>query len=514
MTRLRQLVARISAPVWWLLLAALLALLLLLPIRIPLPGNVVLEAPERRVRFYVDDTLLFKPGDCVQVGWDVAGVQAVFADGEGTIGAYEKQVCLDGRYTPTLRILWPDDTSETFRIPLQYALLSPLWWLLAAVTTFALIAGLVGFIRRAIGPRLRPLEKPVNRLRDLFVLLILTLLALEFGLRAFYEAYGTPTEKLRYLVAADDLQRRAELGNLVHPVPFINYLPELGQINRLGYRGEMVAIPKPAGVFRVVALGGSTTYGTGTSAEESYPAHLQRILRSEYGYSNVEVVNAGVPSWNTWHSLSNLAFRVLELEPDLIIVFHAINDVFPRVMPEQCYSGIRPYLGLPPNIGFYQPAALDFGPSTLYRFVAVNLGWLPDPAGQASGIEVQFQQSLCPQGRLNDLATLEANPPRYFERNLRSMVGIAQAHDVAVMFASWTYYDLRDWEVRGVAQHNAITEALAQELGLPFYDLAADYPRDISLWAEDLQHMNGAGSRVQAGLFAEFMHTNGLLPTP
>jgi lysophospholipase L1-like esterase len=509
---MRKYLNRISPPIRMLLAAFALLLLLLMPVLLPIPGNISANVNDGTISLSVDDRVLWKPGACVQVSWRVSGVQSVYVDGSGTIGVADKTQCTTSGYTPTLRADWPDGSSTTHELPLTYVLLSPLSWGVIALASFLLIAGLTGLLRRLLGPHLRILQRPTRAFVTVAVLLLLTVLLLETATRWYFASYGTPAEQIRYIVSADDLQRRAELNNLLHPVPLINYLPELGQINALGYRGDLVQIPKPDSVFRVVALGGSTTYGTGTSAAESYPAHLQRILRDEYGYTNVEIVNAGVPSWNTWHSLSNLAFRVLELEPDMIVIFHAINDVFPRVMAEGCYAGITPYRGLPTNIGFYNPQGVDFGPSALYRFVAVNLGWMPDPAGQASGVEVQFEQSLCPYERTNDIDVLEANEPIYYERNLRSMVGIAQAHNVAVMLASWTYYELRDFEVRGVDQHNAISAALAEELGLPYYDLRADFPRDRSLWAEDLQHMNGAGSRIQAELFAAFMHDNALLP--
>ncbi len=197
----------------------------------------------------------------------------------------------------------------------------------------------------------------------------------------------------------------------------------------------------------------------------------------------------------------------------MIIIFHGINDVFPRRVPEDCYRATSPYRGLPPNASRYVRGGYDYGPSVLYRFIGINLGWMPDPTGPVSGISAQFERVACPEDDPDPMQAIRNNPPVYFERNMRTMVAIARAHDVDVMLSSWTYFQLRDWEAFAVDQHNAITAQLADELDLPFYDLRADFPRDEALWGVDLQHMNEAGNRVQAELYAAFIDEQGLIPS-
>jgi len=86
-------------------------------------------------------------------------------------------------------------------------------------------------------------------------------------------------------------------------------------------------MPKPAGQFRIVCLGGSTTYTSDVKDyRDSYPYLLEKYLKAQ-GYNDVTVVNAGAGSWSSWESLINFQFRVLDLDPDLIIVYHGINDI-------------------------------------------------------------------------------------------------------------------------------------------------------------------------------------------
>ena len=103
--------------------------------------------------------------------------------------------------------------------------------------------------------------------------------------------------------------------------------------NLLGFRGQEPEIPKPKGLYRVLCLGGSSTYGSGpTSDENTYPARLEFHLNRMTG-AEVEVVNLGVKGWTSTESLINLCLRGVELEPDLVLVYHATNDALAALWP-------------------------------------------------------------------------------------------------------------------------------------------------------------------------------------
>ncbi len=510
---MRKYLNRLTPPHFLLIGAGILVLILIVVSVLPFPRGIDENHNGASVHFAVDDYLLFQPGDCVQVRWDVEGISSLYVDGRGRSGHNEETVCQE-LYIPRLLINFTDGSSEEYEIPLSYITLSLPTWAVLLVAMMMVFAAVYMLLTARFGERVRPVLNPVWRIARrailAIILLAVSLGVLEIGIRAYFENYGTEQDRMRYLYSAEEIRRQS---NALQAMPLIHYLPQFDELNPLGYRGESFSVPKPDGVFRIATLGGSTTYGTGLPAHESYPAQLQQILRGDYGYTNVEVVNAGVPSWNTWHSLANFAFRVLEVEPDLIIIYHAVNDSYPRVMPSECYSGIEPYLGISPNISAVKSSGIDLGPSVLYRFVAINQGWMLDPTGHASGITSQFERWRCSPVTEDLVETINANPPVYFERNLRSIIGMAQAHDMDVMLVNWVYYDLEgEWQVQAVSEHNAITGELAAELGLPFYDFFAEFPVDAALWVEDdWQHMKANGTRIQAELFAQFIVEEGLI---
>jgi lysophospholipase L1-like esterase len=105
-------------------------------------------------------------------------------------------------------------------------------------------------------------------------------------------------------------------------VPFPN--GTVAHVNALGYRGPAVALTKPAGTYRVVLLGGSTTHGFLVGDEDTIDAHLRRLLAAG---RPVEVVNLGLEGLDAISDLERLRLEGLRLAPDAVVVHTGVNDV-------------------------------------------------------------------------------------------------------------------------------------------------------------------------------------------
>lgn len=90
-------------------------------------------------------------------------------------------------------------------------------------------------------------------------------------------------------------------------------------------RDNKTAQPVPPG-STALALGDSLTFGTGASAETSYPTVLA-------GLTGWNVVNAGVPGDTSAQALARLPALLAEHQPKLVIVSIGGND-FLRKLPE------------------------------------------------------------------------------------------------------------------------------------------------------------------------------------
>ena len=69
-------------------------------------------------------------------------------------------------------------------------------------------------------------------------------------------------------------------------------------INFLGFQGRKISKRKPDQYLRIVTLGGSTTFGIGSSENKyTYPSLLENKLNENHEIPNItfEVINAGVP---------------------------------------------------------------------------------------------------------------------------------------------------------------------------------------------------------------------------
>lgn len=97
--------------------------------------------------------------------------------------------------------------------------------------------------------------------------------------------------------------------------------------NRMGYRGPIVAVPKPGNTFRIILLGESTTHGWGVGDDETIDAYMRGLLNERYPDNRFEVVNLAFDGYDSYQLLERLSSQGMELEPDLIIVNSGINEV-------------------------------------------------------------------------------------------------------------------------------------------------------------------------------------------
>jgi lysophospholipase L1-like esterase len=103
-------------------------------------------------------------------------------------------------------------------------------------------------------------------------------------------------------------------------------------LNSAGFRGPEFG-PKRPGVLRILALGDSCTFGYIVRAKigfvaQPYPLRLQHLVDRRLGPGRVEVLNAGLPGYNSFQGLLLLRTKLRGLEPDLVTVRFGWNDHF------------------------------------------------------------------------------------------------------------------------------------------------------------------------------------------
>jgi lysophospholipase L1-like esterase len=354
----------------------------------------------------------------------------------------------------------------------------------------------------------------------LFTLSILgTFFLLELGARLWLRYLATPAQYDRYVLFTS-----IEPQDLAFtPHPYLGYYPtpnyHKGGIvhNSLGYRSDEFSLAKPSGVYRIVVLGGSSTYDVSIEDyAKTFTAQLEQRLKDEYGYENVEVINAGVPGYNSWEILINLEFRVLDLDPDLVIIYEGTNDVHARLVEPTSYrgddTGRRQTWHIPPIPIWEHSAFLRILSRSVNFTRQVSID---DFVSASTFLSWPFEYRLVEDG-VDPSEILQENPPTYLRRNLENMIAVARGHDIEIVFATWAHspyfndYASKASYQQGFEQNNMVAKEVANYHHVPIFDFAKDMSQDVKYWA-DGRHSNEAGASLKADLFAGFIHIQGLI---
>lgn len=305
------------------------------------------------------------------------------------------------------------------------------------------------------------------------------------------------------------------------PHPYLAYAPNASKRivtrngkqtfthNALGFRGPEITRAKPEGVFRIVACGGSSTYGKGPSADEhTWPFLLEKALEAQFPGRNFEVVNAGTFGYSTFETLINLSLRIVSLDPDLVLIYHGINDVRlwtwkPGPVPDNTnWRAVYPTQLASRGIDRWLEK------SRLYLvWRRYHTDYWPHSTQLATYVIRDFDTGSHMARRI------PAEGPALFERNLRSIVGIARSHGIPVAFGTQAFHPddyKRPSDREGQETTWRILKELGAELGVPVADLAAQMPIQRQLFTNEV-HFSDDGTRVLAGLWKRFLVQSGLL---
>jgi lysophospholipase L1-like esterase len=347
----------------------------------------------------------------------------------------------------------------------------------------------------------------------------LTFGVLEVGARLWLNYLATPEQYDRYVlytsIEPEDYAWTPHHYLGYYPTP--EYQKGLTSHNSLGYRNDEFPTAKPDGVYRIVVLGGSSTYDVRIEDNhQTFAAQLEEQLNDEYGFQKVEVINAGVPGYSSWEMLINFEFRVLDLEPDLVIVYEGTNDVHARLVEPSAYRGDNSGRRRPwqtPPVPLWENSALL---RILSRLANVTRQVSVDDFVSAPTFLSWPYESRLSESHRTPAGILQENPPTYFRRNLEAMLAIADERGVEVLLATWAYspylgdYASKPDYQQGFEENNRVVREVALSHHLHLFDFAEVMPQDTKYWA-DGRHSNEAGAALKASLFAEYLHSEGLL---
>jgi lysophospholipase L1-like esterase len=268
--------------------------------------------------------------------------------------------------------------------------------------------------------------------------------------------------------------------------------------NSWGLRGKEFSVEKPAGTLRIVCLGASTTEGSQADGE-TYPVALEKELQSRFAGHAVEVINAGHHGQTVADLVEVWRMKIAPLKPDLIVFYEANNDI----------RTIEYYDAAPKNLTARLTSGL-LRRSVLLSMARQRLHLPPPPVVRIFRAEGDKPSALQYRERLRILA--EETRRQGTQLVLVSFVTLAheglevsrednaQVHEAFRTLLA----PLSPGEIEKVYRHvNDQARAVAQEFGLPFLDVAQEFPKDLRYFPFDFMHLSPEGNALLARLIAE-----------
>jgi hypothetical protein len=161
--------------------------------------------------------------------------------------------------------------------------------------------------------------------------ILVLLLVLELALRAYSGLFFA-----KMMILDDSLGwRHAQNVSKIFRNEDSDYVPVRQNAN--GQRGTYYGLVKPAGKYRILALGDSFVEGVQVREEELFSARLEKMD------PELEVMNAGVGGYGTVQEYLYLTREGLRFHPDLVLLMFYDNDLSDNCLSYYPGFGPRPY---------------------------------------------------------------------------------------------------------------------------------------------------------------------------
>ncbi|MBI5612233.1 MAG: hypothetical protein HY942_04060 [Gammaproteobacteria bacterium] len=184
---------------------------------------------------------------------------------------------------------------------------------------------------------------------------------------------------------------------------------------------------KPANEIRIATIGASTTVNIGLEFDDNWPGRLGSLVQRSLPTKKVRVINAAVPGFDTSQSVGNLALRVMPFKPDIVIIYHAYNDM----KAVQAGGGFKPdysHIHATPY-GYHEK------PLFLIRWLNRSMFYV-----RARNSYREMKTIEARNDRLSGNDRLSSIPPEaeaVFGEHIRSLIGIARAGGAKVVVSSF-----------------------------------------------------------------------------
>ena len=287
--------------------------------------------------------------------------------------------------------------------------------------------------------------------------------------------------------------------------------PGVDGVNADGLRGDPIETPKRR--FRILMLGDSVAF-YGDDAGDTFPGHLQRVLRADSRLVPHEVLNAGVRGYTNHQELMYLKHYGVHLEPDLVGVAFVLNDLHRILHQFKVEDG-----KIVGQHYTFADEAVRSVESPIYQLARKSrfLVWLRRQLSVFDQlIELYAGQDFSFDYRPDFSTAWREEPWRDIEAQLGEMVALGRARGFRVFLVAFPFGEqLRpDYLARNrayVTYPQKKLAGIAGRLDIPYLDLfnELDLSQDFD---PDRIHLTKRGREVAGKRIARFMIDEALVP--
>ncbi len=258
-------------------------------------------------------------------------------------------------------------------------------------------------------------------------------------------------------------------------------------LNNIGCIGDDIKSSKSHNEYRVLLLGGSTSF------TNVYTSLLQKELHKLLPRHNVKVISCGRPRYTSYINFINYRDYLTTINPDHVILYLGINDNIYNTFPQ---------LLNPPNIGFFNWASIE--PISI-KYLYYHL--IHKPFRSTPNFTAPFRSVTT------------------FKTSLEEIIKLAKLRKAKVLLSTFAvalpstdniiidklndnlkimehFWGAANSAIKGVAAHNKVMKELSSAYNLPLVDIATQIPKDSKHFI-DLCHMKVSAYQIIAKKFAK-----------
>lgn len=306
--------------------------------------------------------------------------------------------------------------------------------------------------------------------------------------------------------------------------PYLLYAPSPNlekygyrQHNEDGYRGKKVPVVKQKGTYRILFMGGSTTYSMWVNDPDSaYPAITGDILNKDLAegrisnnkVKKIEVINAGVPWGTSAEILTHYNFKFRYYDPDLVVINTGGNDAYAH------------FIGGPysPDFSHFRKSMTDVRPvkkpfrwlfhSRLFSFFIIYI--FQDDLVKGGQFVHQGEQQRIRWFQHQNPATNPVKDLKYnaFYNNLNSVIHEIKADSAFILLVPFLgHWENEQYTDTILGMHYfyiTLLKQIADENQVYFAPFDPEVITDKAYWMDDC-HLNEAGVREKAHHIARYI---------